>query len=101
MQSALSQVCRVNSEFWAEHMLPASLLQILHIQSQYCVVVVVVVVVVVPSWYMFVYFMFMVPCIIIYYMKYPTDAAICSQFYSTARFTLHVSDILCLWFRAS
>ena len=29
-----------------------------------------------------------------YSMKYPTDAAICSQFYSTARFTLHVSGVL-------
>ena len=42
----------------------------------------------------FLYFMFMVPCIIIYSMKKPTDAAICSQFYSTARFTLHVSGVL-------
>jgi len=33
--------------------------------------------------------MFMIPCIVIYSMKQPTDAAICSQFYSTVRFTLH------------
>ena len=38
--------------------------------------------------------MFMVPFIIIYSMKYPTDAPICSLFYSTARFTLHVSAVL-------
>ena len=30
----------------------------------------------------------------IYSMKLPTDAAICSKFYSTARFTLHVSGVL-------
>ena len=35
----------------------------------------------------------MVPCIIFYSMN-TTDAAICSQFYSTARFTLHVSGVL-------
>ena len=40
------------------------------------------------------FFMFMVPCIIIYSMKQPTDAALCSQFYSTARFTLHFSGVL-------
>ena len=44
--------------------------------------------------HVFYHFMFMVPCIIIYSMKQPTDAAICSQFYSTARFTLHVSGVL-------
>ena len=30
----------------------------------------------------------------LYYMKWPTDAAICSQFHSTARSTLHVSGVL-------
>ena len=30
-------------------------------------------------------------------MKYLTDAAKCSQFYSTAKFTLHVSGVL-HWF---
>jgi len=40
------------------------------------------------------YFMFMVPCIIIYSVKYPTDAAMCNQFYSTAVFTIHVSGVL-------
>ena len=40
------------------------------------------------------YFMFLVLCIVIYSMEKLTDAAISSQFYSTARFTLHVSDVL-------
>ena len=31
--------------------------------------------------------MLMVPCVIIYSMKQPTDAPICSHFYFTARFT--------------
>ena len=28
------------------------------------------------------------------FYEIPTDAALCSQFYSTARFTLHVSGVL-------
>ena len=33
-------------------------------------------------------------CLYNIFFKYPTDAAVCSQFYSTARFTLHVSGVL-------